>query len=230
MDGATLNKLGVMDKSEETIPLNYWNLFWLFIIGSFLGLAIEVAYHFVMYGGYESRAGLVWGPFSPIYGVGAVVLTLLMNRLSHVPVATVFFVAMLSGSAVEYATSWGLETFFGAVAWDYSGTFLNIHGRVNFYFGVMWGCLGVIWMKAVMPGIAKCVEMIDWNATSIKLITIIFTVFMVLNVAITLQAFDRENDRMAGLPPVSAIDHFYDSQFPSEWMQSRFHMTIGAKH
>ena len=45
----------------------------LFVAGSVFGLVVETAFHAIVYGGYESRAGLVWGPFSPIYGVGAVV-------------------------------------------------------------------------------------------------------------------------------------------------------------
>lgn len=57
------------------LKIDYFTLFWLFVAGSMFGLAVETIFHAIVYGGYESRAGLVWGPFSPIYGMGAVLLT-----------------------------------------------------------------------------------------------------------------------------------------------------------
>ena len=57
--------------NQGYIKIDYFTLFWLFVAGSVFGLVVETAFHAIVYGGYESRAGLVWGPFSPIYGVGA---------------------------------------------------------------------------------------------------------------------------------------------------------------
>ncbi len=61
------------------LNLSFLLLFWVFISASILGLALEDVFHVLVYGGYESRAGFVWGPFSPIYGVGAVALTLFLT-------------------------------------------------------------------------------------------------------------------------------------------------------
>lgn len=52
------------------LRLDWFTLFWLFVAGCVIGLAVETVFHAIVYGGLESRAGLVWGPFSPIYGVG----------------------------------------------------------------------------------------------------------------------------------------------------------------
>ncbi len=46
-------------------PLNMQLLFWLFVVASIAGLAIETAFHAVVFGGYESRPGLVWGRSPP---------------------------------------------------------------------------------------------------------------------------------------------------------------------
>ena len=91
--------------NQGYIKIYYFTLFWLFVAGSVFGLVVETAFHAIVYGGYESRAGLVWGPFSPIYGVGAVALTVSLNRFYHSHNLIIFLIAMLLGSVMEYATS-----------------------------------------------------------------------------------------------------------------------------
>ena len=56
----------------------FLNCFIIFLISSILGLLLETVYTLVVFGVFESRAGLVWGPFSPLYGCGAVLLTALL--------------------------------------------------------------------------------------------------------------------------------------------------------
>lgn len=215
-----------MEPRDRIMELTYPKLFWLFMLGSVVGLVLEVVYHAIVFGGYESRVGLVWGPFSPLYGAGAVVFTLVLNRLGRAPIGIVFLVSMIFGSAVEYATSWWLETFFGAIAWDYSDTFGNIHGRVNLMFALMWGCLGLVWAKLFMPALEKAAARIDWDNVGVSTLTIFFTIFMALNIVVTVQAFARDSARANGQLAATPIDQFYDSQFSSEWMDTHFHMTI----
>ena len=132
------------------LGIDYFTLFWIFVAGCVFGLVVETVFHAIVYGGYESRAGLVWGPFSPIYGTGAVVLTVSLNRFYHSHNLVIFLVAMVVGSVLEYVTSWGMEFFWGAVAWNYSGTFGSINGRTNFAFGMMWGLLGLVWVRVAL--------------------------------------------------------------------------------
>lgn len=203
-------------------PLSLPLLFWLFVIGSIAGLVIEIIFHAIIFGEYESRAGLVWGPFSPIYGTGAVVLTIVANRFEKLNVVAIFLVSALVGSGVEFATSWLMEVLFGAIAWDYSGTFGNIEGRVNLMFALMWGTLGLGWTRLVFPFIMRASDRIDWGNKTIRMASIAFAVFMMVNIAVTIQVFARESDRVDNLPPATPIEHFIDEQFPSTWMRERF--------
>ena len=50
--------------SPRYIQLSFAKLFWIFVVGSILGLLIEDVFHVLVYHEWESRAGLVWGPFS----------------------------------------------------------------------------------------------------------------------------------------------------------------------
>lgn len=57
-------------------------------------------------GEFQIRAGLLWGPFSPIYGFGAVILTILLNRFYKANIVVVFLVSAVVGGAFEYFVSW----------------------------------------------------------------------------------------------------------------------------
>ena len=65
------------------ITLNFFNLFWIFVVCSILGLAIETVFHLAIYHAYQDRAGLLYGPFSPIYGFGGLFMTVPFYRWPH---------------------------------------------------------------------------------------------------------------------------------------------------
>lgn len=203
------------------LHLNFFTLFWLFVAGSLLGLGLETVFHAMVYGGFESRAGLVWGPFSPIYGTGAVVLTLFLNRFYHSHNLVIFLVAMVVGSALEYVTSWGMEFFWGAVAWDYSGTFGSINGRTNFAFGMMWGLLGLMWVRVALPTVKQAFSHVNAQHIFVRGLTILMTIFMVANVVFTVLALDRESERARGIPATTWEQHFLDEYFPDSFLQAK---------
>ena len=61
---------------SEAIKLDLYHLVWIFAVCSVLGLVGETVVSYFVDGRWENRAGFLWGPFSPIYGVGGVVMTL----------------------------------------------------------------------------------------------------------------------------------------------------------
>ena len=170
------------------LRIDYFTLFWIFVAGCVFGLVVETVFHAIVYGGYESRAGLVWGPFSPIYGTGAVVLTVSLNRFYHSHNLVIFLIAMVVGSAIEYATSWGMEYFWGAVAWNYDGTFGSIDGRTNFAFGVMWGMLGLVWVRIVIPSLKRVFSHVDAKQALARVVTAGMSVFLVVDISVTVLA------------------------------------------
>jgi len=67
-------------EEEKKNKITLQNIFWYFIIFSIIGLLVETLFGYVTNGYIDSRKGLLWGPFCPIYGVGAVILILLLDR------------------------------------------------------------------------------------------------------------------------------------------------------
>lgn len=216
--------------NQDFLKIDYFTMFWLFVAGSVIGLGVETIYHLIVFGGWESRAGLVWGPFSPIYGSGAVLLTLFLNRYYHSHNLVIFLVSMVVGSAIEYVTSWGMETFWGAIAWDYTGTFGSIQGRTNFFFGMMWGMLGLVWVRVIMPVVKRVFSHIDSKNRIARVLTVLMSVFMAANIICTCLALDRESQRKAGVPATNPVQVFCDDVFPSSYLEARFqNMTVTAK-
>lgn len=212
------------------LALSFLLLFWIFVVASILGLVIEDIFHAIVFGGYESRAGLVWGPFSPIYGVGAVALTIFLNRFYYTHNLVIFLIAMLVGATLEYSVSWMMEFFWHAVAWDYTGTFGSIDGRTNFFFGVMWGTLGLFWVRAILPIIKRLqLHFEGQRGKAFLIISWIMIVFMTVNIVVTVLALNREGERANGIPARTPIDRMLDEAFPDSWMKERFqNMTVSA--
>ena len=215
--------LGRDETGKGYIALNFFNLFWIFVVCCILGLGIETVYHFVVVdpGHYEDRAGLLFGPFSPIYGFGAVLMTMALNRFHDNNVIVIFLVSAVIGGAFEFAVSWFMQFAFGIVAWDYSGTFLSIDGRTNGMFMAMWGVLGVVWIKLLLPWMLKLVNLIPWNWR--YTITSVCAVLMIVDGAMTLLSLDCWYQRMAGTSMGdSAVVEFFDRNFDNAYMEERF--------
>ena len=209
------------------LHITFFTLVWLFTVGSIIGFVIEDVFHFIVYRNWESRAGLVWGPFSPIYGIGAVVLTVVLNRFYYTHNLIIFIFAMVLGSTIEYAASWIMETFWHAIAWDYTGTFGSIDGRTNFVFGVMWGVLGLSWVRLALPAMKRIQAKINTRSNFYRAISILISIMMLINCLITILALHREGERAHDIPAQSQIDVWLDTYFPDEWMQQRFaNMTV----
>lgn len=214
--------LGRDESGKGYIALNFFNLFWIFVVCCILGLIIETLYHFVVVdpGHYQNRAGLLFGPFSPIYGFGAVLMTVALNRFHNKNVIIIFLVSAIIGGAFEYLTSWFMQFAFGIVAWDYSGTFLSIDGRTNGMFMAMWGLLGVVWIKLLLPWMLRLVNLIPWNWR--YTLTSICAVLMIADGAMTLLALDCWYQREAGAQQETAIAEFMNKHFDNAFMEERF--------
>ncbi|MDO4589911.1 MAG: putative ABC transporter permease [Slackia sp.] len=212
--------LGRDESGKGYIELDFFNLFWIFMVCCVLGLVIETVYHAIMFGGYQDRAGILYGPFSPIYGFGAVLMTIALNRFHDKPLPVIFLVSAVIGGAFEYLTSWFMQFAFGIVAWDYTGSFLSIDGRTNFVFMCMWGVLGCIWIKLLLPRLLKLVNIIPWNWR--YGVTSVCAALMILNGAMTLFALDSWYQREAGQAPHNAIEKFCAEHYDNEFMQHRF--------
>lgn len=238
-DAAAEGMLGRDETGEGYIKLNYFNLFWVFFVCSVLGLIFEEVWHMVVVdpGVYQDRAGMLFGPFSPIYGFGAVLMTMALNRFYKKNPLIIFLVSALIGGAFEVFVGWFMQTSFGVVSWSYSHIRLFgmpdpiavlTGGRTCTPFACMWGLGGLIWIKVLLPRLLKLINMIPWKRRYSA--TVILTAVMLIDGVMTLQSLDYWYQRVNGTVRNIPVAQFYDKHFDNEYMENRFQsMTMSPK-
>ena len=206
-------------EAHGRIRLNFFNLFWVFVLASIVGLAAEVVVSYVIDGRWESRAGLVYGPFSPIYGVGAVLFTVFLNRLHDRSPLLQFITAGVVGCSFEYLAGWFWESAFGIVAWSYYQQPFNV-GHTSLFMLFVWGTVGVVWIRWALPWIMRLIDMIPQQVR--KPLTTLSAVFLLADVVLTFLAMDCWYLRMLGAPIETPWQDWCAWWFDDAFMEKRF--------
>lgn len=122
------------------------------------------------------NSGFLTGPMCPIYGTGALVMTVFLYNPFKDNMLAVFLLGMVLCDLVEYVTSVLMEILFHARWWDYTYEFLNIKGRICFKHTLYWGIASVAFVKLLHPKIDSIVQ--NFNLKTVRvLLIIIFAVF-----------------------------------------------------
>ena len=177
---------------QEKEKINVHQILWYFSIFSMVGLFVETIYCFATTGVWESRKGLIWGPFCPVYGVGATLLILLLNKFKSSKIKLLIY-GGLTGDIIEYLMSYGLEAIYATRFWDYSYTNFHLNGRICFIYTIFWAVLSVILISFVKPLIDKCI--MKMNFKYINILEILITVFLIIDVLCTIWAISSYKER-----------------------------------
>lgn len=200
--------------------MTFYKLFWVFFIGCFAGVVLETIYCLIQRGHYESRVGLIYGPFNLVYGIGALCLSGALYQFRNRGRVFSFVGGFVVGSVVEYACSWFQEVCFGSTSWDYSNMPYNLNGRICLLYSIFWGILGIFWIKDIYPRMAKWILKIP-NKVG-KPLTWVLLVFMIFNSVMTLFTSLRWTARREGVEPRNAFEAYLDEHYPDERMQKIF--------
>lgn len=200
--------------------IKYTDLFWLFFIGSILGFVVEGLWCVIDKGHWENHSATVWGPFCIVYGIGAVVIYLISLFLDGRKIGVQFLCYMLAGSAVEYATSLFQQVCFGTKSWDYSMHFLNLGGRVSLQMAIIWGLLGILFVRFIFPHVQSFFAHLNRNTNHV--VCAFLTLFMVVNLTVTSLAILRWGERAKGVAPGSSIERILDERFDDRRMNETY--------
>jgi len=151
------------------------NLLFYFLLYSFLGWCLESIYKTIL----EKKiinSGFLYGPFCPIYGFGAIIMILILQRLSN-NIICIFIIGMIILTIWEYLVGVILEKIFKTKYWDYSDKKFNIHGRICLKNSIYWGVLGAVFTMIIHPFVIDKLAKLPTNIimyTTIMLYMIIF--------------------------------------------------------
>ena len=149
------------------------NLNLLFFSYAFIGWCIEVTLKYLQFHRFINR-GFLTGPWLPIYGSGAALITVVTSGLSPLEssVGTTFVVSFLLCGFLEYMTSYVLERRFHARWWDYSQKPMNLHGRVWIGNLLLFGLGGVLIVEWMNPLLLRLFEQMSFALREILALTL----------------------------------------------------------
>ncbi len=153
--------------------------FLLFISYAFLGWCIEVGCKLVQFKKFINRGFLI-GPYCPIYGWGALAITILLKKYTY-DILVLFIMSVVICSILEYFTSYFMEKVFHARWWDYSSKKFNINGRICLETLIPFGLLGLVIMYITNPFLLEIYQSVPPIVMHI-LFAVLFIIFIIDNI------------------------------------------------
>ena len=181
----------------------FFSILTYFIIYSILGWVLESIFRSLC----ERKlinTGFLKGPFCPIYGVGALIMILLLSSFES-NFIILFVMSFLVLTFWEYMVGYFLEKVFHTKYWDYSNHKFNIQGRICLSNSIYWGILGVLFIKYIQPFISDKISLLFENGYFIAVIYLIAVIMLVdainsiirvKNIGNTLEKIEKLNEQI----------------------------------
>ncbi len=196
-------------------------LLWVFTIASVCGYCLEKLFTLLTAGCTYSSKGLLYGPFSQVYGCGAVALTFLVIPLRRLKPGHAAVLGGILSGALEALISWLQELFFGSISWQYSGWTLPLWGgRTSLLYMAFWGILSVLFLYIIEPWIHRLI--LRLGLCSQRILTLALALFLGINIVLTALAVQRWHARQQGITPQNGIEIWIDQNYPDGFMRATY--------
>lgn len=208
--------------------ISIWRILAYFVVYSVAGFIIETIFGILTKGVLESRKSFLYGPFCSIYGLGAVLMILPLQKYKKNNY-TLFFAGFFIGSIIEYMVSLIGELIFHIKWWDYSDQMFNINGRICVLFSLFWGLLAIYLMSDINPRIDKFIDFVKSKipANYMKTIIIVSIVFLSFDLGITAYALQMFSVRIIhennlNVSNKQLMDNLYEKVYINDQKQKDF--------
>jgi len=131
-----------------------------FIIYACIGWIYEVTLETFIYKWGFSNRGVLFGPWLPVYGFGAVIFIALWYRLIKnksltkklLMIPVIFLLTMVTATALELLTSYLCEWATGSWPWQtYADYKINFQARIALSPSIRFGIGGVVFLYIFQP-------------------------------------------------------------------------------
>ena len=159
--------------------INYFSIFFFY---SIIGWIVESTYVSIKEKKVINRGFLI-GPYCPIYGYGALIMIIYLEQYKN-NIFTVFILATVLCTTLEYITSYLMEKLFKARWWDYSDKKFNLNGRVCGKNACLFGLGGIAVIYLAHPFFKQLVK--NMNKKLFLIINIIFLIIFIIDTILSL--------------------------------------------
>ena len=174
-----------------------------FIIYSFFGWCLESVYKTIIFK-KVTNSGFLYGPFCPMYGIGAVMMIAASNLSDNILV--IFLLGFFIFTLWEYLVAVVLEKLFKTKYWDYSHLKFNFQGRICLKNSIYWGILGVLLVFVIQPVVENLTNAIPENVLFYLNIAICLIIFVDAIVTIVKKmVIDKKIRKLFEIGDTSAI-------------------------
>lgn len=153
-----------------------------FMLYAIIGWLYEVFLEVVVYKWGFSNRGVLFGPWLPVYGFGALLFIFIVypiiknkklkTKLLLIPV--VFILCMISATILELLTSYICELFMGSWPWQtYSSYKYNFQARIALSPSIRFGIGGVVFLYLLQPLFEKLVKALGKKKNIVSLIILL---------------------------------------------------------
>ena len=216
----------VASTGEIPIPrLSWYQWFFLFLSSSVIGCLFEMGVVWLGTGVLMSRSSLLYGAVSIVWGLGALLMTLILFPLKRYGSWAVFAGGAVLGGGFEYVTSLFLELVYHRLFWDYSHLPFNLDGRTNLLYAAFWGLAGVVWIEWLAPQLLRVLEKTPGRGGQTAAAGL--AVLLAFDMFISTAAFLRMEERSQGERPGNRLELILDTWYDDHTMQQRYqNMTL----
>lgn len=200
--------------------LTYPKLFWIFMLGSVMGFFLEGIWCVMLDGHWEDHRATVWGPFCVVYGFGALAIYIAAVLLKKQKPVVQFLGCAAAGSLVELVAGVFQNVCFGTSSWDYSHHALNLAGHISLQQSLIWGTLGIVFMRVMLPGLEGLLARMRGRGW--MLACRVLSLYMAVNLLVSCAAFDRWEARHEGIEPRNRVESRIDELYHDARMQQLF--------
>ena len=155
-----------------------------FFIYSILGFIVEGMFTLIISGHFSS--GILYGPWTPIYGFGAILTIIIsrkifkkMHQNKFIETLITFIILMIILTIIEWLGGILIENLFHETLWNYKEYKYNIGKYISLEMSLIWGIIGVFLIYFIKPIVDKLE-----NKTP-KFITIILIVLFIIDLFTT---------------------------------------------
>ncbi|MBQ1509130.1 MAG: putative ABC transporter permease [Erysipelotrichaceae bacterium] len=165
-----------------------------FTVMAVIGYIYECAAMTFWLGRWDNR-GSLYGPAIPIYGIGALLGTILFLDYfpDHSPLQ-VFLTGMIGSAFLEYPVHYLIERYLHTSYWDYSRSPLNLHGRICLPAAVGFGIAALVIVYVFNPVLLPMIELLPERLVNTA--ALLFAVILILDIFFSYKGLHSANPRL----------------------------------